>query len=46
MNFVLARPPLGLGMMQIGLIYLVFAPSIATTSLAGRLAAAALAPAS
>ena len=38
-NFVLARPPLGLGMMQIGLVYLVFAPSIATTALAGRLAA-------
>ena len=39
MNFVLARPPLGLGMMQIGLVYLVFAPSIVTTALAGRLAA-------
>ena len=39
MNFVLARPPLGLGMMQIGLVYLVFAPSIATTALAGRLTA-------
>ena len=38
-NFVLARPPIGLGMMQIGLVYLVFAPSIATTALAGRLAA-------
>ena len=37
-NFVLARPPIGLGMMQIGLVYLVFAPSIATTALAGRLA--------
>lgn len=36
-NFVLARPPLELGMMQIGLVYLVFAPSIATTTLAGRL---------
>ena len=38
MNFVLARPPLGLGMMQIGLVYLAFAPSIVTTPLAGRLA--------
>jgi MFS transporter, YNFM family, putative membrane transport protein len=38
-NFVLALPPIGLGMMQIGLVYLVFAPSIATTALAGRLAA-------
>ena len=38
-NFVLARAPIGLGMMQIGLVYLVFAPSIATTALAGRLAA-------
>ena len=39
-NFVLARPPLGLGMMQIGVVYLVFAPSIVTTPLAGRLRAA------
>lgn len=37
-NFVLARPPHGLGMMQIGLVYFVFLPSIATTALAGRLA--------
>ena len=37
-NFVLARPPHGLGMMQIGLVYLVFLPSIATTALGGRLA--------
>jgi MFS transporter, YNFM family, putative membrane transport protein len=36
-NFVLARPPIGLGMMQIGFVYLVFAPSIVTTPLAGRL---------
>ena len=35
-NFVLVRPPLGLGMMALGLVYLVFAPSIATTPLAGR----------
>ena len=34
-NFVLVRPPLGLGMMSIGLVYLVFAPSIATTLMAG-----------
>ena len=39
-NFVLARPPLGLGMMQIGLVYFVFAPSILTTPLAGRLTGA------
>jgi MFS transporter, YNFM family, putative membrane transport protein len=38
-NFVLARPPLALGMMQIGLVYLVFAPSILTTPLAGFLVA-------
>jgi predicted MFS family arabinose efflux permease len=37
-NFVLARPPLGLGMMQIGLSYLVFAPSIVTTPIAGIIA--------
>ena len=35
-NFVLVQPPLGLGMMQLGLVYLVFLPSIATTPLAGR----------
>jgi MFS transporter, YNFM family, putative membrane transport protein len=35
-NFVLVRPPLGLGMMALGLVYLVFAPSIVTTPLAGR----------
>jgi len=35
-NFVLVRPPLGLGMMALGFVYLVFAPSIATTPLAGR----------
>jgi MFS transporter, YNFM family, putative membrane transport protein len=38
-NFVLAQPPHGLGMMQIGLVYLVFLPSIVTTALGGRLAA-------
>src|SRR5262249_2594874 len=36
-NFVLVRPPLSLGMMGIGLVYFVFAPSIVTTPMAGRL---------
>jgi predicted MFS family arabinose efflux permease len=35
-NFVLARPPLSLGMMSLGLAYLVFLPSMVTTPLAGR----------
>src|SRR5207249_5146900 len=35
-NFVLVRSPLGLGMMALGLVYFVFAPSIVTTPLAGR----------
>jgi len=35
-NFVLVRPPLSLGMMALGFVYLVFAPSIATTPLAGH----------
>ncbi len=34
-NFVLAGPPLGLGMMQLGFVYLVFFPAILTTPLAG-----------
>lgn len=34
-NFVLIRPPLGLGMMGIGFVYFVFAPSIVTTLTAG-----------
>src|SRR5262249_54036852 len=34
-NFVLVRSPLSLGMMALGLVYLVFLPSIATTLLAG-----------
>jgi len=38
-NFVLLRPPLSLGMAQIGLVYFVFAPSIVTTPLAGRVLA-------
>ena len=35
-NFVLIRPPLSLDRMQLGIVYLVFAPSIVTTLLAGR----------
>jgi YNFM family putative membrane transporter len=35
-NFELVRSPLSLGMMDIGLVYLVFLPSIVTTLLAGR----------
>jgi len=35
-NFVLVRPPLALGMMDIGLVYFVFAPSVITTLLAGK----------
>ena len=34
-NFVLARSPLGVSPMQLGLVYLVFLPSIFTTPLAG-----------
>jgi predicted MFS family arabinose efflux permease len=34
-NFVLVKPPLSLNMMQLGLVYLVFLPSIFTTLLAG-----------
>jgi len=34
-NFVLVCPPLSLGMMALGFVYLVFAPSIVTTPLAG-----------
>lgn len=37
-NFVLVRPPIGIGMMSVGFVYLVFLPSIVTTPLAGRLA--------
>ncbi|MBL8701715.1 MAG: MFS transporter [Alphaproteobacteria bacterium] len=37
-NFVLVAPPLGLPAMALGLIYLVFLPSIVTTPFAGRLA--------
>jgi predicted MFS family arabinose efflux permease len=35
-NFVLVRPPLGLGMMALGLVYFVFLPAVLTTPLAGR----------
>jgi YNFM family putative membrane transporter len=38
-NFVLARDPIGLSPMYLGLVYLVFAPSIVTTPIAGRLVA-------
>lgn len=34
-NFVLARPPIALSPMSLGLVYLVFAPSVLTTPLAG-----------
>jgi MFS transporter, YNFM family, putative membrane transport protein len=34
-NFVLVRPPLSLGPMQLGFVYLVFLPSVVTTLLAG-----------
>ena len=34
-NFVLTRPPLSLGAMQLGFVYFVFLPSIFTTPLAG-----------
>jgi len=37
-NFVLVRPPLELGMMDLGLVYFVFLPSVVTTLLAGRVA--------
>lgn len=36
-NFVLVRPPVSLGAMSLGLVYLVFVPSVLTTPLAGRL---------
>lgn len=37
-NFVLVRPPLSLGMMDLGLVYFVFLPSVVTTLLAGKAA--------
>jgi len=36
-NFVLAREPIGLSPMYLGLVYLVFIPSIVTTPIAGKL---------
>jgi YNFM family putative membrane transporter len=36
-NFILVRPPLSLGMMQVGFVYLVFLPAIFTTPLAGAM---------
>lgn len=38
-NFVLTRAPIGLSTMALGLVYLVFLPSIVTTPLAGRIVA-------
>ncbi|WP_072395786.1 MFS transporter [Hyphomicrobium sp. CS1GBMeth3] len=35
-NFELVKPPLALGMMELGIIYLVFLPSIVSTPFAGR----------
>jgi predicted MFS family arabinose efflux permease len=35
-NFVLVRPPLSLGRMDLGFVYFVFAPSVVTTLFAGR----------
>jgi len=35
-NFVLVRSPLALGMMDLGLVYFVFAPSVVTTLFAGK----------
>ncbi|WP_298874741.1 MFS transporter [uncultured Bradyrhizobium sp.] len=37
-NFVLVRPPLSLSMMNLGLVYFVFLPSVMTTLFAGRVA--------
>ncbi|RXH41413.1 MFS transporter [Bradyrhizobium zhanjiangense] len=37
-NFILVRPPLSLGMMGLGFVYVVFLPSVLTTLLAGRIA--------
>jgi MFS transporter, YNFM family, putative membrane transport protein len=38
-NFVLVRPPIAIGMMTVGFVYFVFAPSFLTTPLAGKIAA-------
>src|SRR5208337_1772104 len=37
-NFVLVRPPIGIGMMALGLVYFVFLPSMLTTPAAGTFA--------
>jgi YNFM family putative membrane transporter len=37
-NFVLARPPLSLAPMTLGIVYFVFLPALVTTPLAGRIA--------
>ena len=37
-NFVLVRPPIAIGMMTVGFVYFVFAPSFVTTPLAGKMA--------
>ena len=37
-NFILVAPPLSVGMMELGVIYFVFLPSILTTPLAGAVA--------
>ncbi len=37
-NFVLARSPIGLSAMALGLVYFVFAPSMITTPVAGKVA--------
>ncbi|QQS10886.1 MAG: MFS transporter [Rhodospirillales bacterium] len=44
-NFTLVRAPFGVSMMGLGFVYLVFAPAIATTPVAGRAAARLGAPA-
>jgi MFS transporter, YNFM family, putative membrane transport protein len=36
-NFILVRPPLSLGPMELGFVYFVFIPSVVTTLLAGRM---------
>src|SRR5438309_10841883 len=38
-NFVLVRPPLSLGRMDLGFVYFVFLPSIVTTLFAGKVIA-------
>jgi predicted MFS family arabinose efflux permease len=37
-NFVLVRPPIGIGMMALGFVYLVFLPAMVTTPAAGGFA--------